>query len=58
MAEAKAERAVYEAGGGRKFFLALAFLVLLPFYASLPAMLIQRLIHGPGLQEFLVPLRT
>ena len=46
MAEAKGERTVYEAGGGRKFFLALAFLILLPFYASLPAMLIQRLIHG------------
>ncbi len=40
------ERTVYEAGGGRKSFLALAFLILLPFYASLPAMLIQRLIHG------------
>jgi hypothetical protein len=46
MAEAGPERTVYEAGGGRRFFLALAFLVLLPFYASLPAMLIERLIHG------------
>jgi hypothetical protein len=46
VAEAKGERTVYEAGAGRKFFLALAFLVLLPFYASLPAMLIQRLMHG------------
>jgi hypothetical protein len=47
MAEtAKPERTVYEAGAGRKTFLALAFLVLLPFYASLPAMLVQRLIHG------------
>ena len=41
-----AERKVYEAGAGRKTFLSLAFLVLLPFYASLPAMLIQRLAHG------------
>jgi hypothetical protein len=45
MAEA-AERKVYEAGSGRKTFLSLAFLILLPFYASLPAMLIQRLTHG------------
>jgi hypothetical protein len=41
-----AERKVYEAGAGRKTFLSLAFLILLPFYASLPAMLIQRLMHG------------
>ena len=41
-----AERKVYEAGGGRKLALSLAFLILLPFYASLPAMLIERLIHG------------
>ena len=45
MAQA-AERKVYEAGSGRKLFLSLAFLILLPFYASLPAMLIQRLMHG------------
>jgi hypothetical protein len=41
-----AERSVYEAGAGRKTFLSLAFLILLPFYASLPAMLITRLMHG------------
>jgi hypothetical protein len=41
-----AGRTVYEAGFGRKFFLSLAFLVLLPFFASLPAMLVSRLIHG------------
>jgi hypothetical protein len=40
------ERRVYEAGAGRKTFLSLAFLILLPFWASLPAMLIQRLIHA------------
>ena len=40
------ERKVYEAGAGRKTFLSLAFLILLPFWASLPAMLIQRLMHG------------
>ena len=41
-----AERTVYEAGAGRKTALALAFLILLPFYASLPAMLARRLVHG------------
>jgi hypothetical protein len=41
-----AERTVYEAGGGRKTALSLAFLILLPFYASLPAMLARRLVHG------------
>jgi hypothetical protein len=40
------ERTVYEAGVGRKTFLSLAFLILLPFFASLPAMLIWRLVHG------------
>jgi hypothetical protein len=40
------ERTVYEAGFGRKTFLSLAFLILLPFFASLPAMLISRLLHG------------
>jgi hypothetical protein len=43
---AKPERTVYEAGGGRKTALSLAFLILLPFYASLPAMLARRLVHG------------
>ena len=47
MAEAAGapERKVYEAGTGRKTILSLAFLILLPFWASLPAMLIQRLLH-------------
>jgi hypothetical protein len=40
------ERTVYEAGVGRKTFLSLGFLILLPFFASLPAMLISRLISG------------
>lgn len=43
---AKAERTVYEAGAGRKTFLSLAFLILLPFYVSLLPMLIQRLTRG------------
>ena len=48
MAEAATtpERTVYEVGGGRKTALALALLLLLPFYASLPAMLARRLVHG------------
>lgn len=46
---ARPERAVYEAGGGRKTALSVAFLVLLPFYASLPAMLIWRLVKGQWL---------
>lgn len=47
MAQAvKAERTVYEAGAGRKTFLSLAFLILLPFYASLFPMLLQRLTRG------------
>jgi hypothetical protein len=43
---ATTERAVYEAGSGRKTALSLAFLILLPFWASLLPMVIQRLIHG------------
>jgi hypothetical protein len=47
MAQAvNAERTVYEAGAGRRTFLSLAFLVLLPFYASLFPMLLQRLTRG------------
>ena len=44
--ERPVERMVYEAGAGRKTALSLAFLILLPFYASLPAMLARRLVHG------------
>jgi hypothetical protein len=40
------ERMVYEAGAGRRTSLSLAFLILLPFYVSLPAMLARRLVHG------------
>src|SRR5262245_66240553 len=46
MASAGHERTVYEASGGRKTFLSLAFLILLPFYASLGPMLAWRLAHG------------
>ena len=46
MASASRERTVYEAGAGRKTFLSLAFLILLPFYASLGPMLAWRFTHG------------
>jgi hypothetical protein len=46
MPSAARERTVYEAGVGRKTFLSLAFLILLPFYASLGPMLAWRLAHG------------
>ncbi|MGI9409544.1 MAG: hypothetical protein ACR2OV_05695, partial [Hyphomicrobiaceae bacterium] len=40
------EKSYYECGGGRKTFFALAFIVLLPFYVSLPVMLFQRITNG------------
>lgn len=40
------ERIVYEAGGGRKFFFSFVFLLLLPFFVSLPAMILMRLKAG------------
>jgi hypothetical protein len=41
-----AERAVYQVGGGAKTALSLGFLLLLPFVASLPVMLYQRIAKG------------
>jgi len=46
MPSAVQKRTVYEAGAGRKTFLSLAFLILLPFYASLGPMLAWRFAHG------------
>jgi hypothetical protein len=48
------ERTVYAAGGGRKFAFSFVFLILLPFFISLPPMLFWRLSQGhwqgtPGL---------
>ncbi len=48
------ERAVYAAGGGRKFAFSFIFLILLPFFISLPPMLFWRISQGhwqgtPGL---------
>lgn len=45
-ASAAPERTYYECGAGRKTFFSLAFIVLLPFYISLPVMLFQRLSKG------------
>lgn len=39
-------RRFYRAGGGRKLLFSLVFLLLLPFYASLPAMLYYRISAG------------
>lgn len=41
-----AERTLYEATGGRKTFFSFAFLLLLPFFVSLPGMLYQRVSKG------------
>ena len=44
--ETRHERIVYAAGGGRKTFFSFAFLILLPFFASLPAMIYMRAQNG------------
>lgn len=41
-----APKIVYKASGGRKTFFSFAFLILLPFFASLPFMIYARLSHG------------
>lgn len=43
---AKPERTVYAAGGGRKFAFSFVFLLLLPFFISLPPMLFWRISQG------------
>lgn len=42
----KHERLVYEVSGGRKTFFSFVFLILLPFFASLPAMILMRMKNG------------
>jgi hypothetical protein len=42
----KPERTVYAAGGGRKFAFSFVFLLLLPFFISLPPMLFWRISQG------------
>lgn len=44
--ETRAVRTLYEAPGLRKTVFAIVFLLLLPFYASLPAMIFQRVVAG------------
>ena len=44
--EEKHERTVYAASGGRKTFFSFVFLLLLPFFASLPAMIYMRITNG------------
>ncbi len=44
--EIKHERTVYEVSGGRKTFFCFVFLILLPFFASLPAMIFMRVKSG------------
>jgi len=46
------ERTYYEAGGGRKTFYALVFIILLPFFISLPVMLYQRFERGVWLDTW------
>jgi hypothetical protein len=46
------EQTVYEASGGRKLAFSFIFLILLPFFASLPAMLFWRLSQGQWLDTF------
>lgn len=44
--EIKHERTVYAVSGGRKTFFSFVFLILLPFYISLPAMIYMRIKSG------------
>lgn len=44
--EVKHERIVYAASGGRKTMFSFIFLILLPFFASLPAMMFMRVQNG------------
>lgn len=45
-APSASEQTYYECGAGRKTFFSIAFIILLPFYVSLPMMLFQRLSKG------------
>jgi len=48
----QSEQTVYAAGGGRKLAFSFVFLLLLPFFASLPAMLFWRIWQGHWLGTF------
>lgn len=43
---------IYRAGGARKTFFGLVFVVLLPFFVSLPVMIYQRVAHGIWLETW------
>lgn len=45
-AKSEQEQTEYRAGGGRRIAFTFIFLLLLPFYVSLPAMLYQRIVSG------------
>jgi len=47
-----ARRTYYDCGGGRKTFFSVAFIVLLPFFISLPVMLFQRITKGVWLDTW------
>lgn len=51
-ASSSIEKTYYESGGGRKTFYALVFIILLPFFVSLPAMIGQRVIKGVWLDSW------
>lgn len=50
--EGEPEKNFYEVGGGRKTFFALAFIILLPFFVSVPVMLYQRIDKGVWLDTW------
>ena len=50
--EGEPEKTFYEVGGGRKTFFALAFIILLPFFVSVPVMLYQRITKGVWLDTW------
>lgn len=48
----KARKTYYDCGGGRKTFFSLVFIVLLPFFVSVPVMLFQRITKGVWLDTW------
>lgn len=49
---AQARRTYYDCGGGRKTFFSFAFIILLPFFVSVPVMLYQRITKGVWLDTW------
>lgn len=48
----EARKTYYDCGGGRKTFFSIIFLLLLPFFVSVPVMLYQRIIKGVWLDTW------